>query len=784
MRKSRPITWYAVIATAVCAVMLAPLSAGAASRQNRYHAIVQRTSFGIPHIKANDFGGLGYGYGYAFAQDNVCVLADRIVTVNAQRSFYFGETGNLTSDFFYKYIEDETKLRTLFDNSPPEIQAMVKGYAAGYNRYLRETGAGNLPASCRNASWVREIDELDLMRVYYALTLRASSENQLAAIVAAQPPVAPLAAAEPAAQAMDIASFQRPETLGIGSNAIALGRQATESGSGMLLGNPHFPWQGTERFYEVHLTIPGQFDVMGASLFGVPVVNIGFNKDVAWSHTVSTAFRFTPYALKLAAGDPTAYLYDGQTRHMTGQIVTVQARQANDTIVPRSHTFYRTHFGPMLVNPALGFGWTMTTAYTMRDANADNGRFLEQFLRFNRADSVSEIKRALGEVLGLPWVNTIAADRYGNAFYADVSVVPNVSAAKIAPCVNSPLGQYIYQLVGLPVLDGSISACEWGIDPAAPQAGIFSIDNLPYLIRQDYVTNSNDSYWLANPNQPLTGFSPIIGREGTTRSLRTRLGLRLVQDRLSGSDGLNGNRFSLANLQTTTFNDRNYGGELVVGDLVGACGSSVTLPDSSVVDLTQAYKVLDGWDRKVNLDSIGAHIFREFWSRASSIPNLYAVPFDINDPVNTPNTLNVGDSTVLPKVCQALGSAVKALVANDIPLNLPWGEMQYVVRNGITIPIHGGANGEGVFNVITSAGLSPDGYAEVVHGTSYIQTVTFDRKGPIAQALLTYSESTDPASPHYADQTLRYSKKQWIPLPFQQGEISSDPNFTTRTINE
>jgi acyl-homoserine-lactone acylase len=768
--------------------MLVPLSAHAASSQDKYHAIVQRTSFGIPHIKANDFGGLGYGYGYAFAQDNLCVLADRIVTVNARRSFYFGEGPNLTNlngDFFYKYIENETKLRTLLNNSPAEIQAMIKGYAAGYNRYLRETGAANLPASCRNAPWVRAIDEIDLMRVYYALTLRASSENQQAGIVAAQPPVTIVASvAEPAAQAMDISSFQRPETLGIGSNAIALGVQATESGSGMLLGNPHFPWQGTERFYQVHLTIPGEFDVMGASLFGVPVVNIGFNKDVAWSHTVSTAFRFTPYTLKLAPGNPTVYVYDGQTRQMTTQVVTVDARQADGSVVPRSHTFYRTHFGPMLVNPALGLTWGTTTAYAMRDANADNGRFLAQFLRFNRAGSVHEIQHALGEILGLPWVNTIAADRYGNAFYGDVSVVPNVSVAKIAQCVNTPLAQFIYQRVGLPVLDGSTSACEWAIDPAAPQPGIFSINSMPNLIRLDYVTNSNDSYWLANPSQPLTNFSPIIGSEGTTRSLRTRLGLRLVQDRLSGSDGLPGSRFSLENLRTTTFNDRNYGGELVVGDLVGACGSSVTLPDGSVVDLTQACSVLSSWDRKVNLNSVGAHIFREFWSRAASISNLYAVPFDVNDPVNTPRTLNVGNSTVLLKVRQALGSAVKALAANGIPLDAPWGDVQYVVRNGVEIPIHGGAGGEGVFNVITSAGLSPAGYAEVVHGTSYIQTVTFDRKGPVAQALLTYSESTDPNSPHYADQTLRYSKKQWIPLPFQQGEISSDPNFTTRTINE
>ncbi len=68
----------------------------------------------------------------------------------------------------------------------------------------------------------------------------------------------------------------------------------------MVLGNPHFPWRGRYRFEQVQLTIPGTYDVAGASLIGSPVINIGWNRDVAWSHTVSTAYRFTPYEYKLA----------------------------------------------------------------------------------------------------------------------------------------------------------------------------------------------------------------------------------------------------------------------------------------------------------------------------------------------------------------------------------------------------------------------------------------------------------------------------------------------------
>ena len=106
--------------------------------------------------------------------------------------------------------------------------------------------------------------------------------------------------------------------------------------------------------------------------------------------------------------------------------------------------------------------------------------------------------------------------------------------------------------------------------PDAVAPGIFGPSHLPSLFRDDYVTNSNDSYWLSNPEQPLEGFSRIIGDERTARALRTRLGLRIVQQRLDGSDGLPGKGFTLRQLQDAVFNNRQYAGELWRDQLVDA----------------------------------------------------------------------------------------------------------------------------------------------------------------------------------------------------------------------
>ncbi len=41
------------------------------------------------------------------------------------------------------------------------------------------------------------------------------------------------------------------------SNGWALGGDVTASGGGIVFANPHFPWAGEARFWECHLTVPG-----------------------------------------------------------------------------------------------------------------------------------------------------------------------------------------------------------------------------------------------------------------------------------------------------------------------------------------------------------------------------------------------------------------------------------------------------------------------------------------------------------------------------------------------
>jgi acyl-homoserine-lactone acylase len=561
---------------------------------------------------------------------------------------------------------------------------------------------------------------------------------------------------------------------GIGSNAVALGKQATQSGHGMLLGNPHFPWDGSERFYQAHLVIPGKVNVQGGSLYGVPLILIGNTRKLAWSHTVSTARRFTPYEITLAPGDQHSYVVDGAVEPMTATDVSIDVKQPDGSIAQESRTLYDTRWGPMLTG-ILGlpiFPWTPVTAFSLGDANASNFRYLNHFFFTNQAQSVAQLDKIERRYEGIPWVNTIAADSRGRAYYADIGSIPNVSNAKIAAC-SVTLGAVTDAALRVQVLDGGRSACAPDNDPDAVAPGIFGPSHLPSLFRDDYVTNSNDSYWLSNPEQPLEGFSRVIGDERTARALRTRLGLRIVQQRLDGSDGLKGRGFTLGQLQRAVFNNRQYAGELFRDALVQLCqGSPLMLGTSGPVNVTEACGVLARWDLHDNLDSRGAILFRRFASRAlvnpvssqlPALPSPFSTPFDVSDPVNTPSGLNQGS----PLVTAALADAVSDLKNAGIPLDAPLRDFQYEKRGDERIPIHGGPGTVGVFNAINVTWDKQLGYPNVPHGSSYVQAVELLPKGcPRVRTILTYSQSTNPNSPWFADQTRMFSAKKWVRIPF------------------
>ncbi|MBD0708735.1 MULTISPECIES: penicillin acylase family protein [unclassified Streptomyces] len=811
----------ALVGAALAVVTAAVPGAAVAQAGDRDHrpsdrglsAVIRYTEYGIPHIVAKDYASLGFGTGWAQAADQVCTLADGFLTVNGERSRYFGAdaapdfslssaTTNLSSDLYFRGVKDAGTVERLLRTPEPagpsqDFKELARGWAAGYSAWLRKNRITD-PA-CAGADWVRPVTALDVARHGFAVSVLGGQGLAVDGITAARPPVTPASSTAPAtptapgtsgtAKAGGAASppgpsgrgpdperaaeaaraLFAPENATMGSNAVAFSGATTANGRGLLLGNPHYPWQGGRRFWQSQQTIPGELNVSGASLLGTAVVNIGFNDKVAWSHTVATGVPLDLHQLTLTPGDPTAYLVDGRTERMVQRRVTVAVKDG----APVSRTQWWTRYGPVVggLGSQLPLPWTTTAAYALNDPNAENLRGSDTALGFGKARSVRDVSEALRRTQGLPWVNTIAADSAGHTLFTQAQVLPRITDDLVARC-STPLGRAIYPVSGVAVLDGSRSACAPGSDPDAVQPGIFGPARMPVLRDATYVENSNDSAWLTHADRPLTGYERIFGTVGTPRSLRTRGAIEDVSA-MAGRGGL-----TVADLHRQQFANRAPAGDLAAAEVARACPAA--LPGDPEV-----CRVIGAWDRTMRRDSRGALLFDRFWRRFTAtvpVERQWLVPFSAADPVRTPRTVNTAGAGF----AKALGDAAAELRAAGIALDAPLGAHQFVTRNGERIPVSGGTEALGVWNK-TEAVWDPagGGYTEVRHGTSHVQAVGWDGgRCPVARTLLAYSQSSNPASPHYSDQTRLYGAERWVTSRFCEADILGSPALKVVSVRE
>jgi acyl-homoserine-lactone acylase len=771
----------------------------------QYEAEIRWTTHGVAHIRGAGWGDLGFGQGYACARDHLPTIADQIVKVRSERARFHGagpDGAHVASDLGYRALGVVARAPHLRAAQPDHIRRLVSGYAAGCNAWLAEARElGALPTWCADAEWIRPIDELDLWAYYVDVGLLASGRNLAEIIGRAEAPGDDGPAPPSPLSALGGGSGA--------SNGWAFGGDATASGHGLVVANPHFPWGGEARFWECHVTVPGELDAYGVALLGAPGVQMGFNAGIAWAHTFSRGHRFTLARLDLVAGSPTSYRYGDEVREMTAHDETVEVLGEDGTITPLTRTLWRTHHGPMVNLPLLG--WGLEQGFTYRDANLDNDHVFTQFLGMCQATTMDELQAVFAETQGMPWVNTLAADRTGRAWFVDASATPNLTSAAMQRFRDRIRDDLVAALLfdsRVALLDGSDPGDEWQDEPGARSPGLLPFDRLPQLEVRDVVLNANDSHWANHPTERLEGYSPLHGLEGTARTLRTRQNL-LTAQRLAATGDLTVERAVEALLSNESLS-----AELLCDDVIERARAAgvATAPDGEQVDLAPAAEVLAGWDRRCDLASVGAVLWRELMAgfdskQMQAAGPLFAVDFDPTHPLTSPRELAPAGPDGTDPVLAALAGAVQLLAAANIPLDARLGDVQWAQRGEHRVPVHGGYEGDGVLNILapfgalTSASLEPgppplppvaperqatSGIAEggyrVTYGTSFVMAVELTDDGPVGVGLLAYGQSGDPSSPHHVDGTEAYAAKATRPLLFTDEAIEADPKLVRTTL--
>ncbi|HUA10687.1 MAG TPA: penicillin acylase family protein [Solirubrobacteraceae bacterium] len=786
--RGRVLALLAVAAVAMCF----PASAAAS-----YHVSLTRTTGGVANVAGENFADLGYGIGYAQAQDGICLLAESFLTVDGERSKFLGPEGtfkneaegglvftNLNSDVYWTSIDEDHAIQKLLKLPYPqgpatEATEAVRGYAAGYDAYLKHIGgaAGVTNPACKGAAWVRPIDATEVWRRIYQVDDLAGN-SALGPYAEANPAFGPpsdaaaaLARRQGVRAASLGASIEKLAHVGhsnlMGSNGLAVGSEDATNGGGVVLANPHFPWHGSERFWEMNVEIPGKYHAIGAGIWGLPGINIGHNQHVAWTHTVSTNTTVTFWALIPALSSPTSYIYDNKTLRMKARTITVEALEHGE-LVPRSDTLYYSHYGPVI--------WEAGHAVAVDDANANNLRGVNQWLAISKAENASQLIESERTIQGVPWVNTIGADEEGNAFYSEIAVASSLTKAYVDSYCN--VERATGSVEGPFVGDGD---CELPESPGAIVPGILAGDEEPALVRKDYVENSNNSFWLANANSPLTGFSPALGNEEEDPGMRAQTAIDMVAQRMGTNnggvptDGLSPTPgFTAETMQEDWTKFRSLPAERALPGLREICNNAVA-EEGGVIDgvnVSEACPVLDAYGATATLEDKGGWLFQEWFERApNGAADFWLHPWTASEPVYTPNTLN----TSLQASKEALAAAVNAMQERGIPLDASIGEVQRAPQPGAA-PLPGCLEGDGCYAAIGSSFPSPTAkQAEVTGGTSIVMfTELQPGHEPISKALLAYSQSEDPTSPYYEDQTQRFSKNEWITLPWTPASVAED----------
>lgn len=794
----------------------------------KYEATIRRTTDGVPHIIANDLASVAYGQGWVSGEDHGCTLIDQVIKIYGQRAATLGPGGdgeNIESDFAWRAIDIVGVATEDFANASDLVVEQFDSFADGWNAYLTDVGSEGMTGWCAGDDWIRPLEAVEIYSYARSVALLASSGRMADFIPDAQPPEPEAEVAisglvrgthEPdGEQSIEFPELDPPD---FGSNGWAVGSRRTESGEGgLLVANPHFPWEGELRFAEVQLTVPGEIDIYGAQLLGLPGIGIGFTEGAAWTHTVSAGKRMTGYLLTLDPESPTSYLVDGVSTPMTSEEYTIEILRADETVDTETRTLWRSRYGPILDFP--GIGWNTTNAISFRDANINNNEFVEQYARMIGIESLDDLIELNAEYQGVPLFNTIATGADGKVWYADAAATPNLSAEAELAYLNRLFTDPITLAAseqGFVLLDGSTSLYDWETAPGARDPGLIPFDDLPMVERNDYVFNANDSFWVPSAEFTITGdYSILIGTQNTPLMMRSRQNAAVLGSDnaagLAGEDGL----FSGVELRDAVFENTGQSAALLRAAAVRACRtfSIVDMPEvvaedgtvltaAESVDLGEACNVLSDWDNIYDLDRAGPMVWRETMAQFSSndfknIGPLFSDPFDPADPTRTPSVPNPDIAPIL----QAMARAVQTITKAGFALDTTLGAAQFTQRADERIPLHGGTEDDGVTNIVTwainSSSTEPvatrgeaiadgsplrgEGY-RINYGTSFVMTVDYSGDELQAWALLTYGETDDRESPLFEVQAVQFSEKSWREVVFTNEQIEADPNFTERTI--
>lgn len=510
-----------------------------------------------------------------------------------------------------------------------------------------------------------------------------------------------------------------------GSNAWAIAPKRSASGKTMLVGTPHLPWSDLFTWMEAQYVAPG-VNVSGASIVLSPVMQIAFNDALGWTHTVNTQDGEDLYELTVS-GD--GYLWDGRVHPFEHVEHVIRIREPNGALRAESLHVRRSVHGPIVAEKT-----GKAIALAVVGLHGPPLAFpLVQWWDMGRAKHFDEFLAAIkpNQISGQ---NITYADRDGHImmFYGG----------------NTPVRPGGDRAFWAGIIRGDTTATLW--------SGLHSFDDMPKTVDppSGYVQNANDPPWWST-------FPPQIRPDQYPSYMATRpMGLRPQRSvRMLEADS----SITYEELEAYKQSTRMELADRVLDDLLPA---AKVAPNDVV---RSAAAVLERWDHTADAPSRGGVLFAEWWAeygRRLGGRRLYAVPWNANAPRTTPDGL--ADTSV---AVAALETAAQTVARKYGAVDVPWGSVYRVRRDGVDLPSSGAGSELGVFHVANYTEAT-DGKFEVMGGTSFVEIVEFS--SPLrAFTQLAYGNASRAGSPHRTDQLRLFVEKHLKPVWRTRREVEA-----------
>jgi len=517
---------------------------------------------------------------------------------------------------------------------------------------------------------------------------------------------------------------------GSGSNSWALAPWRSTSGRAILCNDPHLRMSLPSVWYLMHLYAeksPAKqdgFEVWGASIPGIPCVQIGHNRFIAWGITAALCDDVEIYREKPHRIDAELYLAGQRWQRFDSRRERILVRGGR----PLEKTVRSTRHGPVISDFTDAAGKEILA---VRWAAQEPSREFQSLYNLNCARDWRGFEDAL-RLHTTPSLNFVYADRDGNIGYALAGKIPR----RAAPPSLLPLNGWEEQN-------------DW--------SGFIEFDELPRLYNpaEGAVANANNRiadpaypYYLSHlfePPQRLRRIEQLIGRR-ERHSLEDAAALQLDHLSLHAKDLVDALR---SDLEQIAGEERNAA---AAARLLAWDGQCAVASVAAAIFHVMHQKLL----RELLLAVLGEKVFHAY----VEILNQCVVPTDriFADPLSTWFSRRSRNDLVRLALSGACAE-LRAQFGDDME-RWRWGEVHQLFQH------HGLARLD-IFKSLLGIGPLPtpgDGMTVGVgfyrHSNPYAQTVGASLRfaveaGPSMRAgfVLPSGQSGHPNSIHYRDQT-------------------------------